>query len=330
MSEQVVQVADAATPTKNMRTIQQTAGGNTVQSEVVVLATGAANGGDTYDARQIRALTSSDIVTAQPVAPASSTGSINGTGQSVSRTLTGGNGVAVTLAGTWNGGAFGLFFYGSADGVTFTAFSAVIRQSTFVTVSNVLTSANNGVYILPSIAGLKSVQVSSLSTWTSGTANITITETSAPATNFPVTDPLNNKFPNAAALADSTSNPTLTQLQVFPMVWNGTSWDRLTGFGGGSLVAYVYGGNGAFFSQDASNNMIVTQSTNLGANDKPDVTVNQSGTLKVAQQGTVTVTNPNIPVLSTDARGDLNVVNNQLVQIPKQGWGPGWGNFTGW
>jgi len=64
MSEQIVQVQDAATPTKNMRTIQQTTGGNTVQSEVVILATGAASGGDTYDARQIRTLTSADIVKA--------------------------------------------------------------------------------------------------------------------------------------------------------------------------------------------------------------------------------------------------------------------------
>lgn len=64
MSEQIVQVADASPSTKNMRTIQQTAGGNTVQSEVVILATGAANGGDTYDARQIRTLTSSDIIAA--------------------------------------------------------------------------------------------------------------------------------------------------------------------------------------------------------------------------------------------------------------------------
>src|SRR5947208_16999771 len=64
MSEQIVQVQDAATPTKNMRTIQQTTGGNTVQSEVVILATGAASGGDTYDARQIRTLTSADIVEA--------------------------------------------------------------------------------------------------------------------------------------------------------------------------------------------------------------------------------------------------------------------------
>src|SRR5260370_25767444 len=64
MSEQTVQVQDASPSSKNMRTIQQTAGGNTVQSEVIVLATGAANGGDTYDARQFRTLTSSDIVTA--------------------------------------------------------------------------------------------------------------------------------------------------------------------------------------------------------------------------------------------------------------------------
>jgi hypothetical protein len=64
MSEQIVQVADASPSTKNMRTIQQTANSQTVQSEVIVLATGAANAGDTYDARQIRALTSADIVTA--------------------------------------------------------------------------------------------------------------------------------------------------------------------------------------------------------------------------------------------------------------------------
>ena len=64
MSEQIVQVQDAAAPTKNMRTIQQTTGGNTVQSEVVILATGATSGGDTYDARQIRTLTSADIVKA--------------------------------------------------------------------------------------------------------------------------------------------------------------------------------------------------------------------------------------------------------------------------
>src|SRR5438046_9435586 len=64
MSEQIAAGSDASPSTKNMRTIQQTVGGNTVQSEVVILATGAASGGDTYDARQIRTLTSADIVKA--------------------------------------------------------------------------------------------------------------------------------------------------------------------------------------------------------------------------------------------------------------------------
>ncbi len=61
MSEQIVQVQDAATPTKNMRTIQSVVAGNTVQSEVVVLSS---NGTDTYDGRQIPALTIADIVSA--------------------------------------------------------------------------------------------------------------------------------------------------------------------------------------------------------------------------------------------------------------------------
>src|SRR2546426_959190 len=49
-----------------MRTIQNTVGGNTVQSEVVVLST---DGADKYDARQIRALLSSDVISqANPAA----------------------------------------------------------------------------------------------------------------------------------------------------------------------------------------------------------------------------------------------------------------------
>lgn len=34
-------------------------------------------------------------------------------------------------------------------------------------------------------------------------------------------------YPTAAALADATGNPTLTGIQVFPMGYNGTTWDRL-------------------------------------------------------------------------------------------------------
>lgn len=36
-------------------------------------------------------------------------------------------------------------------------------------------------------------------------------------------------LPAAAALADNTANPTLTQIQTFPMKWDGSTWDRWNG-----------------------------------------------------------------------------------------------------
>lgn len=36
-----------------------------------------------------------------------------------------------------------------------------------------------------------------------------------------------SQFPSAAALADTTSNPTLTGIQAFLMAYNGVTWDRL-------------------------------------------------------------------------------------------------------
>ena len=129
MSEQIVQVADSSPSTKNMRTIQQTAGGNTVQSEVIVLATGAANGSDTYDARQIRTLTSMDVVTAilQGVTLGQKTmiGSLpvviasNQSALPVSGTIAANQGTAGSLANAWpskiTDGTNTLSFYSEAD-----------------------------------------------------------------------------------------------------------------------------------------------------------------------------------------------------------------------
>lgn len=63
MSEDFIQVAPDTPGGKKLRTLAQTISSDTREAEVIVLATGAANGADTYDARQIRALTSTDIVT---------------------------------------------------------------------------------------------------------------------------------------------------------------------------------------------------------------------------------------------------------------------------
>jgi hypothetical protein len=94
-----------------MRTIQQAAGGNTVQSEVVILATGVANGGDTYDARQIRTLTSADVVTAilqgVTLGQKPMTGSLpvviasNQSAVSISGTVTANQGTAAAVGNAW-------------------------------------------------------------------------------------------------------------------------------------------------------------------------------------------------------------------------------------
>ena len=151
MSEQIVQVADASPSTKNMRTIQQTAGGNTVQSEVIVLATGAANGSDTYDARQIRALNSADVVTAilqgvtlgqktmansLPVVIASNQSAIP-----ISGTVTSNQGTANSLANAWpvkiTDGTSSLSFYSEAD-----------------VASSLLGTAVKGAYVQAELVGL--------------------------------------------------------------------------------------------------------------------------------------------------------------------------------
>jgi hypothetical protein len=57
------------------------------------------------------------------------------------------------------------------------------------------------------------------------------------------------RFPATSASADATANPTVSQIEVFPMVWNGTTWDRvkdmaaaqaLTGFTGVPAMAPFY------------------------------------------------------------------------------------------
>jgi hypothetical protein len=277
MSEQVVQVADAASPTKNMRTIEATVAGNTVQSEVVVLSS---DGSDKYDARQ-------------GMPPQSTTGNINGTGQNVRRTLVGGKGVAITVTGTWNGGATGMLFYGSTDGTTFFAFSSVIKLTTYGLVTNIKSSGvDDSTYLIPAIAGLQAVQIASVS-WTSGTANITITESEGFATGFLVNGVSVNGLPAATASADNTANPSLTQIEVFPMVWNGSTWDRMSTSGnlGVSIIA--------------SNTIPVSQ-TLLGATDQPDVTVNHAGTLPVSQS-----------LLASNDRPDVTV--NHTGRLPTTG-----------
>jgi len=58
---------------------------------------------------------------------------------------------------------------------------------------------------------------------------------SVSVSNFPATQPVSGtvtadtELPAAAALADTTANPTVPAVGGFSMLWNGTTWDRVPG-----------------------------------------------------------------------------------------------------
>src|SRR5437660_5612120 len=104
-SEAYVDVQDAASPTKHMRTIQNTVGGNTVQSETIVLST---DGADKYDAREVPDLTGSGTLTAG--------------GNTVQLSIVGRAGASVVL--TYNSGTGTCVFEVSSDGTSWVAGAA--------------------------------------------------------------------------------------------------------------------------------------------------------------------------------------------------------------
>jgi hypothetical protein len=270
MSEQVVQVADASPSTKNMRTIQQTAGGNIVQSEVVILATGAANGGDTYDARQIRTLTSADVVTAIL------SGSV-------------GQGTPAAVSGAWP--------MKITDGTnTAAVFNGNPVSSQYGLVVRLGNSQNSNIGNVGFTAGATINAIQS----TPGPSPWLVTGNRSEGAA-----PTGGAHQSILTAKDITGN-----LEFMPVVTgaiSGQTWD----------VPVVIDPVG----QTLYGAITVSQNL-LGASDKPDVTANQSGTLRV--------TNANIPPLSTDQYGNVNTVDNHFAQAPKTNWGPGWGKFTGW
>lgn len=73
--------------------------------------------------------------------------------------------------------------------------------------------------------------VSASATWVPG-----VILTSVPASNTSGLVVRQVGLPAAAALADNTANPTLTQISVFPHVFDGTNWDLLRGTSADGLL----------------------------------------------------------------------------------------------
>lgn len=74
-------------------------------------------------------------------------------------------------------------------------------------------------------------------------------------------------FPDAAAMADSFANPTLTKVGALPMGWNGTTWDRLKAIASALTTAPVGSGGAALFPDAAAlaDNMSNPTTTRIGS-----------------------------------------------------------------
>jgi hypothetical protein len=207
MSEQIVQVADASPSTKNMRTIQQTAGGNTVQSEVVILATGAANGGDTYDARQIRTLTSADIVTSilqgVTLGQKPMTGSLpvviasNQSAVSVSGTVTANQGTAGGVGNAWPTKI--------SDGTNTAALTSLGTPPTSSQVGLITESLLFGPDVLSSTPAAITTSVSGFG------RGIDIAGGYADNTSIAIPDSTVDKIVTLVAIANATSPPSISE-----------------------------------------------------------------------------------------------------------------------
>src|SRR5439155_268798 len=133
-SEAYVDVQDAAAPTKKMRTIQNTVGGNTVQSETIVLST---DGADKYDAREVPDLTAS--------------GTLSCTNQTLQLSIVGRSGASAVLV--YNSGTSSVLFDVSNDGTSW--ISAGVWDGSLMRIS----ATASGTFQFLDLAGMQYVRV---------------------------------------------------------------------------------------------------------------------------------------------------------------------------
>ena len=352
MSEQTVQVQDATTPTKNMRTIQQTAGGNTVQSEVVILATGAANAADTYDARQIRTLTSVDVVTAilqgVTLGQKPMTGSLpvviasNQTAVSVSGTVTANEGGAPwTVTGTRAEGAAPV---ASAHQTILSSKDFNTGSMQFLPVSTTQGLANLGVNVY-----LDATQPA-IPVVLSHNNAVQFSIQNESASIAAVGQTAQGSIGGAATLQRASAQVTGTwsgQLVLDVTFDNGTSWTSVqlnsilnyeTGQWQSSIVAsgeYSFslpGCNGyrlraAYWNSGSA----LCNMMNSNSWDDFPVYAGTTGLRTPYRAAFVAASDPSglLQPMQLDYSGKLQIAQ-PLSQIIKNSWGPGWGDLRGW
>lgn len=143
------------------------------------------------------------------------------------------------------------------------------------------------------------------------------------------------QLPADVALADATSNPSISQISDFLMGFNGTTWDRLRSFGNNSdavtvaalgilgISGFNYGFNGTTWDRlqvDASKNLKVTLATALpaGANAIGSVTVtNTVATSPGGYAGTVLTTAVSVTTTATVLPAS-SLANRKTVMLQNQ------------
>src|SRR5439155_513068 len=155
-SEAYVDVQDAAAPTKKMRTIQNTVGGNTVQSETIVLST---DGADKYDAREVPDLTAS--------------GTLSCTNQTLQLSIVGRSGASAVLV--YNSGTSSVLFDVSSDGTNW--ISAGVWDGSLMRTS----ATGSGTFQFLDLAGMQYVRARANVVFSS---NVTVTLRATNGGNF--------------------------------------------------------------------------------------------------------------------------------------------------
>ena len=150
------------------------------------------------------------------------------------------------------------------------------RQIRALTSADVVTANQGGTWNIGTVT-----TVTTVSTVTAVTTVSTVTAVTTVGTVTTL-----SQFPSTAALADTTSNPTLTEIACFNMGFNGTTWDRLRS----DTNKYLY-------VDVANSTLAVTQSGawTVAATQSGSWTVaaTQSGTWNIGIVTTVTsITNP--------------------------------------
>lgn len=107
----------------------------------------------------------------------------------------------------------------------------------------------------------------------------------------------------AAAMADATANPSITQIAGYMMGFNGTTWDRVRTANTGRLQVDVISGGGVDTPTNPVNNYDTTATVSAGSTDNHDTVDFGAATKKVSQ----IIMGASVPL-----KGELQYVDNAV------------------